>query len=249
MVHLSEVLGLPVHDAVGARVGRVDDLRVDSYRGVVDRLLVRSRGASHAVPWSAIDSFSPEHRRVELAEGAVLAPWGGPEVDTLCLKRDVLDRQIIDTQGRKVVKVNDIALESQGSALVLKRVEIGFAGAVRRLLAGTIAPRTLKRLTEGLSQQGIPWDYVAMVEPGSARIRLKVHQQLATMHPADLADILEDLGRVERKEIVAALDPETAALTGVPSLHVKAVRLSIKRFTPLVPTRVKLEICAPPLTR
>ncbi|HVQ34685.1 MAG TPA: CBS domain-containing protein, partial [Candidatus Bathyarchaeia archaeon] len=77
---------------------------------------------------------------------------------------------------------------------------------------GYIAPRTLKRLTEGLSQQGIPWDYVAMVEPGSARIRLKVHQQLATMHPADLADILEDLGRVERKEIVAALDPETAAL-------------------------------------
>ena len=50
-----------------------------------------------------------------------------------------------------------------------------------------------------------------MVEPGSARIRLKVHQQLAKMHPADLADILEDLGRVERKEIVAALDPETAA--------------------------------------
>jgi len=51
-----------------------------------------------------------------------------------------------------------------------------------------------------------------MVEPGSARIRLKVHQQLATMHPADLADILEDLGRVERREIVSALDPETAAL-------------------------------------
>jgi|SoiMethySBSTD1v2_1073268.scaffolds.fasta_scaffold05713_11 magnesium transporter len=211
MVHLSEVLGLPVHDAVGARVGRVDDLRVDSQRGVVDRLLVRSRGASHAVPWSAIDSFSPEQRRVELVEGAALSPWAGPEVETLCLKRDVLDRQIIDTQGRKVVKVNDIALESNGHALVLKRVEIGFAGAVRRLLAGYIAPRTLKRLTEGLSQQGIPWDYVAMVEPGSARIRLKVHQQLATMHPADLADILEDLGRVERKEIVSALDPETAA--------------------------------------
>jgi Mg/Co/Ni transporter MgtE len=50
-----------------------------------------------------------------------------------------------------------------------------------------------------------------MVEPGSARIRLRVHQQLAKMHPADLADILEDLGRVERSRIVAALDPETAA--------------------------------------
>ena len=212
MVHLSEILGLPVLDAVGARVGRVDDLRVDSQRGFVDRIVVRARGTMHAIPWSAVESFSPEHRRVALAEGAALAPWAGPEPETLCLKRDVLDRQIIDTQGRKVVKVNDIALESTNGSLVLRRVEIGLAGAVRRFLAGAIAPRTLRRLTEGLSQQGIPWDYVAMVEPGSARIRLKVHQQLATMHPADLADILEDLGRVERREIVSALDPETAAL-------------------------------------
>jgi Mg/Co/Ni transporter MgtE len=82
---------------------------------------------------------------------------------------------------------------------------------VRRLLAGVLSPRLLRRLADGLSQQGIPWDYVGMVEPGSARIRLKVHQQLAKMHPADLADILEDLGRVERRDIVSALDPETAA--------------------------------------
>jgi flagellar motility protein MotE (MotC chaperone)/sporulation protein YlmC with PRC-barrel domain len=212
MVHLSEVLGLPVHDAIGARVGRVDDLRVDSQRGLVDRIVIRGRGATHAVSWSSVASFSPEHRRVALAEGAALSPWAGPEAETLCLKRDVLDRQIIDTQGRKVVKVNDLALEPGSGGLVLRRVEIGLAGAVRRLLVGWVAPRALRRLTEGLSQQSIPWDYVAMVEPGSARIRLKVHQQLATMHPADLADILEDLGRVDRNEIVSALDPETAAL-------------------------------------
>ena len=211
MVHLSEVLKLPVLDAVGARLGRVDDLRVDSHRGVVDRIVVKIRGASHAVAWSSVESFSPEHRRVALAEGASLSPWAGPEPETLCLRRDVLDRQIIDTQGRKVVRVNDIALELAGDALVLRRVEVGLAGAVRRLLAGVVAPRLLRRLSDGLSRQGIPWDYVGMVEPGSARIRLKVHQQLATMHPADLADILEDLGRVQRKEIVSALDPETAA--------------------------------------
>jgi flagellar motility protein MotE (MotC chaperone)/sporulation protein YlmC with PRC-barrel domain len=211
MVHLSEILDLPVLDASGARLGKVDDVRVDSHRGVVDRIVVRARGAARAVPWSAVETFAPEHRRIVLAEGSVLTPWNGPEPETLCLKRDVLDRQIIDTQGRKVVKVNDIALEPAGGGLVLRRVEIGLAGAVRRLLVGWVAPRALRRLTEGLSQQGIPWDYVAMVEPGSARIRLKVHQQLATMHPADLADILEDLGRVDRNEIVSALDPETAA--------------------------------------
>ena len=211
MVHLSEVLGLPVLDAVGSRMGRVDDLRVDSHRGVVDGLVLRVGGELRSAPWSAVGSFSPEHRRVGLVEGSVLAAWNGAEPETICLKRDVLDRQIIDTQGRKVVRVNDIALEIAGAVLLLRRVEVGLAGAVRRLLAGVIAPRLLRRLADGLSQQGIPWDYVGMVEPGSARIRLKVHQQLAKMHPADLADILEDLGRVERKEIVSALDPETAA--------------------------------------
>lgn len=211
MVHLSEILGLPVLDAEGARLGRVDDLRVDSHRAFVDRLVLRGSGGTSSVPWNEVATFSPENRRVALAGGAAPAAWNGGESETICLKRDVLDRQIIDTQGRKVVRVNDIALESAGDRLVLKRVEVGLAGAVRRLLAGVIAPRLLRRLAEGLSQQGIPWDYVGMVEPGSARIRLKVHQQLAKMHPADLADILEDLGRVERKEIVSALDPETAA--------------------------------------
>jgi len=211
MLHLSEVLGLPVFDANGSRVGRVDDLRVDSHRGAVDVVILKARGGSRAVPWSAVASFSPEHRRVGLVDGAEPSPWNPGEPETLCLKRDVLDRQIIDTQGRKVVRVNDIALEPAGESLLLRRVEVGLAGAVRRLLAGVISPRLLRRLADGLSQQGIPWDYVGMVEPGSARIRLKVHQQLAKMHPADLADILEDLGRVERREIVSALDPETAA--------------------------------------
>jgi len=211
MVHLSEVLGIPVLDADGVRLGKLDDLRVDSQRGVVDRLVFRNGGNLRTAAWTSVDAFSPEHRRVSLNETALPEPWVGPESETICLRRDVLDRQIIDTQGRKVVKVNDIELEPAGQSLVLRRVEVGLAGLVRRLLAGRLSPRMLRRFADGLSQQGIPWDYVAMVEPGTSRIRLKVHQQLATMHPADLADILEDLNRVERKRIVAALDPETAA--------------------------------------
>ncbi len=211
MLHLSEVLGVPVLDAEGIRLGRVDDLRVDAARQVVDRVLVRSRAGAAAYAWGSVETFSPQNRRVVLAAGASPSLGSADEPETLCLKRDVLDRQIIDIQGRKVVRVNDISLEAAGSDLVLRRVETGLAGAVRRLLAGILAPRLLSRFAEGLSQQGIPWDYVGMVEPGARGIRLKVHQQLVRMHPADLADILEDLGRVERKEIVSALDPETAA--------------------------------------
>jgi len=213
MLHLSEVLNLPVYDAKGSRIGRLDDLRVDSVRCVVERIVVRSpRGGPLQVPWTSVETFAPENRRVILAEGDIPRLPEPPETELLNLRRDVLDRQIIDIQGRKVVRVNDIRLELSGRHLILRRVEVGLAGAVRRLLAGAISPRLLRRLAAGLSEQGIPWEYVGLVEPGSARIRLKVHQQLAKMHPADLADILEDLGRVERKSIVSALDPGTAAL-------------------------------------
>lgn len=215
MIRLSEVLGIAVLDARGERLGRVRDLRVDAVRHAVDRVVVRPRGAARGVSawlaWGAIESFSPGNRRVVAVEGASLAPLDGSEPETLLLSRDVLDRQIIDIQGRKVVRVNDILLEQAGSDLLLRRVETGLASAVRRVLAGVLAPRLLEHLSQGLTQQGIPWEYVGMVEPGTARIRLKVHQQLVRMHPADLADILEDLGRVERREIVTALDPETAA--------------------------------------
>jgi sporulation protein YlmC with PRC-barrel domain/CBS-domain-containing membrane protein len=211
MVHLSEVLGMPVVDAEGARVGRLDDLQVDTVANRVDQVLVRQRkGIVVAFPWPAVGTFSPEHRRARLEEHATPSARG-TDSEAVHLKRDVLDRQIIDIQGRKVVRVNDIMLEAVGKDLVLRRVEVGLAGAVRRLLAGILSPRLVRQVAAGLPEQGIWWDYVGLTEPRSSRIRLKVHQHLARMHPADLADIIENLGRVERSAIVSQMDPEIAA--------------------------------------
>lgn len=212
MIHLSVVLGMPVLDAEGRRVGRIGDLVADSVRGAIVAVVVKRRRDPEAlVSWRDVESLSLDSRRLALLAGAKPGAERAAEAETLHLRRDVLDRQIIDIQGRKVVRVNDISMERAGDDLVLRRVETGLASAVRRLLAGILSPGALERLAAGFSQQGIPWDYVGMVETESARIRLKVHQQLAKLHPADLADILEDLGRVERREIVASLGPETAA--------------------------------------
>ena len=213
MIHLSEVLGLVVLDASRAPLGYVDDLLVESSQGAVARLVLRKRGQLSSVPWSQVAALSPEKRVVILAAGTEPQPVsGGPgEAEMLSLRREVLDRQIIDIHGRKVVRVNDIVLEGGPGSLSLRRVEVGLAGAVRRLLAGLLAPRLIRRLAAGLSQTAISWDYVGLVDPRSATIRLKVHQQLARLHPADLADIIEDLGRVERQAVVNSLDDETAA--------------------------------------
>jgi flagellar motility protein MotE (MotC chaperone)/sporulation protein YlmC with PRC-barrel domain len=211
MFHLSEVLRMPVLDADGALVGKVEDLQVDPASGKVEKILVRERRHILQAPWAAAETFSIELRRCVLTEPPQPLQTEGSEGEAIWLKRDVLDRQIIDIHGRKVVRVNDILLETVNGSLVLRRVEVGLAGAVRRLLAGVISPRLVRQTAAGLSERSIPWDYVGLVDPRSARIQLKVHQQLARMHPADLADILEDLGRMERRTVVSSLDPETAA--------------------------------------
>lgn len=212
-VHLSEVLGMPVLNADGRRVGKLVDLRVETVQNRVDKLLVRHGRNLMCFPWAGVETFSPENRRVVLAADAQAETVSAEalESESILLKRDVLDRQIIDTQGRKVVRVNDLQMEVVSSELMLRNAEVGLAGAVRRLLAGVVSPRAVRQVAAGLSERTISWDFVGLVEPRSARIRLKVHQQLARMHPADLADIIEDLGRVERRAIVSAMDPETAA--------------------------------------
>jgi magnesium transporter len=211
MVHFSQVLGIPVSDAAGRRIGKADDLQFDPANGLVRRLIIARSGALVLVPWQQVDLFSPETRRIGLAAGAELQPSRLEETDCICLRRNVLDRQIIDISGRKVVRVNDVTLEMTNGDLYLRHVEIGLAGAVRRLMAGVASPRVVRQVASGLSERSIPWEYVGLVEPKSAQIRLKVHQNMARLHPADVADIIEDLGRIERKQLVSILDTETAA--------------------------------------
>ena len=210
MVHLSEVLSLAVLDADNHQLGKVDDLQIDPMTGLIRFVRVKRDRTTRLFPWSAVESFSPETRKIELSAGAEPVAGEVPG-ELILLARDVLDRQIIDTSGRKVVRVNDVLLEFTSAGLYVRRVEVGLAGAVRRIMAGILSPRLVRQLAGGLSERGIPWDYVGLVEPEFAQIRLKVHQQLARMHPADVADILEDLGRVERKELVSIMDTETAA--------------------------------------
>jgi magnesium transporter len=211
VIHLSEVIDLPVHDEQGTRLGRVEDLQVDTLLSRVVRLLVRRGKTVSVFSWTSVKTFSPENRQVTLTAQAAPELANDADNETVLLKRDVLDRQIIDIQGHKVVRVNDLMLETVGDALVLKRVEVGLAGAMRRLFAGFLSPRLVRRLAAGLPEQAISWDYVGLIEPHSSRIRLKVHQQLARMHPADLADIIEDLGRVERSAILSQMSSDIAA--------------------------------------
>jgi magnesium transporter len=137
----------------------------------------------------------------------------------LLLERDLLDQQIIDVHGRKVVRVNDVDLvwepakeNSPDLTLRIAEVEVGLRGAVRRLLKGLPAS-TVDRIAARFVPTLIPWDFVDLIDRDPARrVRLKIQQdRLSQMHPSDIADILEDLAPAERQVLFESLNEEVAA--------------------------------------
>jgi magnesium transporter len=135
----------------------------------------------------------------------------------LLLKRDLLDQQIIDVHGRKVVRVNDVELDSTpvNSHVILDvvSVDVGARGAIRRLARGVVPAFTLRALLDKIPPRVIPWQYVDLLETDpSRRVKLKIaYEGLSKLHPADIADIVEDLPPAERESVFETLDEEVAA--------------------------------------
>ena len=141
----------------------------------------------------------------------------------LLLERDLLDQQIIDVHGHKVVRVNDVDLvwencEENGPetghplSLRIAEVEVGMRGAVRRLLKG-LPKEPVDRIAARFGASCIPWDFVDLIDRDpSRRVRLRIEQdRLSKMHPSDIADILEELAPPERHALFLSLDEEVAA--------------------------------------
>ena len=216
----SALLGTPVLDASGHSFGRVQELAVDVAQDAthVSALILRGRGGRVVVPVEGLNL--PRRSGGALRTSAVPEPVNGME-DALLLERDLLDQQIIDVDGRKVVRVNDVNLMWELSAdgahaagLRIEEVEIGFRGAARRLLHGLPRGAVLE-VSRRLSASTIPWSCVDLIErdPGR-RVRLKIGQErLAKLHPSDIADILEELAPAEREAVFTSLPEETAAET------------------------------------
>ncbi len=119
--------------------------------------------------------------------------------------------------GRKVVRVNDLDLHQElvGNRPVLKvgSVDVGVRGAVRRLLKGVVPMAALRALLRKIPPRPIPWDFVDLIETDPARrVKLRIsHERLARLHPADIADIVEELAPDDREAVFETLDEQVAA--------------------------------------
>lgn len=218
MLHATEVLGAEAYDVNGNFVGRVKEMFVEPAEQpnrVSQVLLSRGRYGSLLARHSQIASVAPGTMRLTVAERSLEAYT--PNEAWLAVRKDLLDQQIIDTEGRKVVRVNDIDLVEQRTngtvELRVTHVDVGLKGAVRRLLQGLASPSVIRRIQEKLPPQIIRWEFVNLIEPDPMRrVKLRITpQKLEKMHPADLADIMEDLSPDERQAIIDTVDEETAA--------------------------------------
>ncbi len=213
---LSELLGLTVYDCSGSIVGRVREAALvpQEDRNKVSALIVKTVSGSRILPCGSISVINGSVRASTLV--AEWNPATGAE-GQFFLGRDLLDQQVIDVHGRKVVRVNDVDFyqETAQNRLVLKieGVDVGARGAVRRLLKGVIPFSALRALVLRIPPREIPWEFVDLIETDPARrVKLKIsHDRLAKLHPADIADIVEDLAPNEREAVFETLDEEVAA--------------------------------------
>ncbi|HTE90114.1 MAG TPA: CBS domain-containing protein [Terriglobales bacterium] len=216
MLALTELLGEPVFDLGGSRCGRIRELALapqeDHARIAV--VIVRTKTGDRLLPFSSVTSVNGGIRAATSS-----AEWSLGETGEglLLLSRDLLDQQVIDVFGRKVVRVNDVDLhhESVANRPVLKvgSVDVGPRGAVRRLLKGVVPLPALRALLRKIPPRAIPWDFVDLIETDPARrVKLKIsHERLARLHPADIADIVENLAPDEREAVFETLDEGVAA--------------------------------------
>jgi magnesium transporter len=218
MLHATELLGAETYDAQGNFVGRVTELFIepaDQPNRVARMLLGRGKYLPLVARHDQVSFVAPGTIRLNVEEKAL--EHYRPNEAWLAVQKDLLDQQIIDTSGRKVVRVNDINLAEQRTngtvELRVTQVDIGLTGAVRRLLKGLASPSLIRRIQEKLPARLIRWEFVNLIEPDPLRrVKLRITpQRLERLHPADLADIMEELSPAERQAIVGSLDDETAA--------------------------------------
>jgi magnesium transporter len=220
---VSALMGTTVVDAQGSAFGHVREFAVaptvdaSHVYGMVVRLTSAKRGDRLSlVPVAELQFDDAGQMRLR----ATASPTTLSDDETyLLLERDLLDQQIIDIHGHKVVRVNDVELvwepPVEGSSdltLRICEVEVGMRGAVRRLLKGLPA-NSVDRISARFGASVIPWDFVDLIDRDPARrVRLKIEQdRLSQMHPSDIADILEDLAPAERHALFLSLDEEVAA--------------------------------------
>lgn len=211
MAYLSEIQRSKVVDPAGTEIGRLTDIAVVPREQfpAVQWAILRAPEGERIVRWADLEPMDGHYR---LRENAVPPAAGELPPEALRLGKDLLDKQIVDTHGAKVVRVNDLQLDDKGGQLRLVGADVGLRGLLRRMGGEHAAERVLGVVGRKLPRGIIPWHLVEPLESSQRSVRLTLpHAKLALLHPADIADIVEEMTADERLAVFDQLDVETAA--------------------------------------
>ena len=217
MIYLSQLLGNPVYDKDGERIGRVSDLGIATGEVFprVTALAVEGPGRTPLmISWRKyVEDFDEDEVSLKVVATDIRFSYLQPE--ELLVARDLLNKQIVDTRGMRVVRVNDLKLSDTSSAqLRLLGAEVGTRGLLRSLsprLEAAIC-RAARAMGRPIPERIIAWNYMDLLERDLSNVKLSVsHKTLEDMHPADIADIIERLDPRLRGQVFAQLDEEMAA--------------------------------------
>jgi CBS domain-containing protein/sporulation protein YlmC with PRC-barrel domain len=210
-IFVSEVYKKPVLDQTGEEIGRLKDIIVgmgEPFPAVT--ALVVFRKETYILPWDIVNLFN---RRVISVNVNIknLGPASVAPTDIL-ICRDLLDKQIVDINGAKLVRVNDLELGDVNGKLCLVAADIGLRGLLRRLGMEARGEKLFSLFHYKLQHRLIGWHYLQTIEPKLTKLRLTIaRQKVPSLHPADLAEIISEVSQKERTAIFGTLDVDTAA--------------------------------------
>ena len=214
-IYLSSVIGRSVINSKGDQIGVLRDLIMvpGEVFPEVSHLVIKSRKKIKTLPWSEVTLFTHIVISIGQTKAQRLDVYVPGEGDIL-VKRDLLDKQIVDVDGAKVVRVNDIKLGKLDLKLCLFSVDIGFRGLLRRLGYERFGERFARAIKRDIPHSEISWEYVQPLEANSSRLALNIaRNQMNEMHPADLADIIENIPIQNIRTVLNSIDAETTGDT------------------------------------
>jgi CBS domain-containing protein len=210
---LSELTGRTVLDHRGDPLGTLKDLVVAPGNPLprVDALVVESRARGRVrVPWADMSYFSKGILSAR-APAESFQPFDDAGEDLLAV-RDLLDKQIVDANGARVVRVNDVKFDGYKDDAVLIAVDVGVRGLLRRLGFERMGVGFLRFFRVRLRTHLISWNYLQPLSPKLSSIGLTVPRQMVEeLHPADIADLISQVSQTEGVEFIQNLDVEIAA--------------------------------------
>lgn len=215
MLYLSQMLGKPVVDSSGEKIGTISDLAISTGE-VFPRITSLAFQGPGKVPFMIswrkyVDEFDDEGIKLSVDSPDIRFSYLQP--DEVLLARDLMNRQIVDTQGLKVVRVNDLKLSKSGTQLRLLGAEVGIRGILRGLAPWLerAVVSVAKAFHKQIDERIIAWNYMDLLDRDLSEVQLSVtHKRLDELHPADVADILEQLDPQQRANVFKHLDESQA---------------------------------------